>query len=149
MAGGEYLNIGGLNLKIDYGVSKPSNYNHDQFVNEVYQLVNQERTKRGLNPLTLSPELNRIADERAEEISTDFSHDGFDAYKDDIRAIFGNVYIGENAGKQAGNASAAMDSWMNSSGHRANILDTDYNNIGIGVYQSASGYLYYIQIFAG
>ena len=149
MAGGEYLNIGGLNLKIDYGVSKPSNYNHDQFVNEVYQLVNQERTKRGLNPLTLSPELNQIADERAEEISTDFSHNGFQSYKDEISASFGTYIIGENIAYGAQSAADVMYSWMTSSGHKANILDNRYSNIGIGIYQTSEGYLYYSQVFVG
>ena len=42
-----------------------------------------------------------------------------------------------------------MESWMNSSGHRANILNAQYTAIGVGVHRSASGTLYWVQLFIG
>lgn len=42
-----------------------------------------------------------------------------------------------------------MEGWMNSSGHRANILNAQYTAIGVGVYRSASGTLHWVQLFIG
>lgn len=135
-------NIGG---NLTQAMQSVSSFDHDAEVTEIYNLVNQERTKRGLNTLELSEELNEIADQRAEEIVNDYSHDGFYDYISDIRDIFGQVKISENIDGNS-SASGAMSAWMNSSGHRANILKPNHSNIGIGAYKTGS-MIYYVQLF--
>lgn len=157
VAGGQELDLSelskyGINLgNMDVGgnltqaTQSVSSFDHDAEVIEIYNLVNQERTKRGLNTLELSEELNDIADQRAEEIVNDYSHDGFYAYTSDIRDIFGQVKISENIDGNF-SASGAMNAWMNSSGHRANILNPNFSNIGIGAYKTGS-MIYFVQLF--
>lgn len=154
---GVYVQFGNDNTMYAVGkdgsLTKASNYsqittfNHDECVEDIFKLTNQERLKAGLSELSLSDELNEIADERAMEIAKDYSHSGFHNYVGTIRSIFGNVSAGENI-TGARSASEAMKSWINSSGHRDNMLSSDYSNIGIGAYQSGY-YIYFVQIFAG
>lgn len=157
VAGGQDLDLSelskyGINLgNMDVGgnLNPVTSFNHDQYVREIFNLVNQERVTNGLEKLTLSNELCNIADVRAKEIYSNFSHNGFDAYSSDIKNDFNTIYVSENIAKWARNASEVMSGWMNSSGHRANILNGNFENIGIGIYQSEGGRLYYSQVFAG
>lgn len=157
VAGGQDLDLSelskyGINLgNMDVGgnLNPVTSFNHDQYVREIFDLVNQERVTNELEKLTLSNELCNIADVRAKEIYSDFSHNGFDAYSSDIKNDFNTIYVSENIAKWARNASEVMSGWMNSSGHRANILNGNFENIGIGIYQSEGGRLYYSQVFAG
>lgn len=141
------INFGNMDVggNLTQATQSVSSFDHDAGVTEIYNLVNQERTKRGLNKLVLSEALNEIADQRAEEIVNDYSHDGFRAYTSDIRDIFGQVKISENIDGNF-SASGAMNAWMNSSGHRANILNPNFSNIGIGAYKTGS-MIYFVQLF--
>ena len=56
---------------------------------------------------------------------------------------------GENIAYGQRSAEQVMEGWMNSSGHRANILSAQYTAIGVGVYRSASGTLHWVQLFIG
>ncbi len=56
---------------------------------------------------------------------------------------------GENIAYGQRSAEQVMEGWMNSSGHRANILNAQYTAIGVGVYRSASGTLHWVQLFIG
>ena len=157
VAGGQNLDLSelskyGINLgNMDVGgnltqaTQSVSSFDHDAGVTEIYNLVNQERAKQGLNKLVLSEALNEIADQRAEEIVNDYSHNGLHAYAGDIRDIFGQVKISENIDGNF-SASGAMNAWMNSSGHRANILNPNFSNIGIGAYKTGS-MIYFVQLF--
>lgn len=157
VAGGQNLDLSELskygidlgNMDVGGNLNPVTSFNHDQYVREIFDLVNQERVTNGLEKLTLSNELCNIADVRAKEIYSDFSHNGFDAYSSDIKNDFNTIYVSENIAKWARNASEVMSGWMNSSGHRANILNGNFENIGIGIYQSEGGRLYYSQVFAG
>lgn len=141
------INLGNMDVggNLTQATQSVSSFDHDTGVTEIYNLVNQERAKRGLNKLVLSESLNEIADQRAEEIVNDYSHNGLHAYAGDIRDIFGQVKISENIDGNF-SASGAMNAWMNSSGHRANILNPNFSNIGIGAYKTGS-MIYFVQLF--
>ena len=119
-----------------------------EMVSQVIDLVNKERAAAGKSELTASAELNQAAAVRAEEITQTFSHnrpDGskcFTAIKD---AGFSYSSAGENIAMGQRDAEDVMNSWMNSPGHKSNILG-DFTNIGVGCYY-CNGYYYWIQIF--
>ena len=137
---------------IDTANIQPLNVN--TCTQEILQLVNRERAKYGIAPLTLENSLCEIANKRANEIIEEYneigscSHDGFQKYKPTIL----NTYqiCGENIAYGGGlnSAAAAMQSWLNSSGHRQNILNSNFTSIGIGVAQQGLTY-YFVQDFAG
>lgn len=126
-----------------------SNANYD-YAYEVLTLVNQERAKVGLSPLTMDQGLLDTAMLRANEITSYFSHtrpDGttcFTAFPD---GHYGYYYIGENIAMGQISPSSVMTSWMNSSGHKENILKSQYKSIGIGCIK-ANGCYYWVQCFS-
>lgn len=123
-------------------------FNHDECIREIFNLVNNERAKAGLSSLALDSQLCQIADMRASEIINDYSHDGLVKYKPTILSTY--RICGENAARGQSSAISAMKEWMDSNGHRENILYNNYTSIGIGaVKNSASGFLYFVQVFAG
>lgn len=114
---------------------------------QMVDLVNRERTKNGLSPLTVDLEVARVAGIKSQDMvdKNYFSHNSptygspFDMMKN-----FGISYLtaGENL---AGNATVekAHEALMNSTGHRQNILSPDFTHIGIGVRASQKyGYIY-------
>lgn len=121
----------------------------NSYVQEVISLVNEERAKAGLGPVTESGNLAQAANIRAQEIVSSFSHtrpdgSGFST----VLSQNGVSYRGSGENIAYGQRSAAevMDGWMNSSGHRANILNGNYTNIGVGFYES-NGVKYWVQLF--
>lgn len=114
---------------------------------EVLNLVNQERKKAGLNELTMDKELLETAMQRAEEIVTYPEHErpnGLSFYS----AITKSYYsAAENIAAYQTTASSVMNSWMNSSGHKQNILTSYYTCIGIGCYKADDGKYYWTQVF--
>ena len=117
---------------------------------QVLSLVNSERAKYGLSPLTYDSVLSRAADIRAVEIKSLFSHtrpDGTSCFTVLDEVGYSYRKAGENIAYGQQSAKEVMDAWMNSEGHRANILG-DYDYIGIGVYESG-GTIYWSQMFCG
>ncbi len=116
---------------------------------EVVTRVNEQRTANGQAVLYQSEFLNRAAQVRAEEIKTTFSHtrpDGRNGYSI-IEELGGTYwYVGENIAYGYPTEAAVMDGWMNSSGHRANILSENYHAVGIGVFRDENTY-YWVQLF--
>ena len=116
---------------------------------EVLEEVNEEREDAGLAPLTLSQELMNSAAVRSDELLEYYSHtrpDGSDCFT----ALENNIgYRAENIAAGYSSADDVMDGWMNSSGHRANILGANFAKIGIGyTYDSNSYYQsYWAQMF--
>ncbi len=105
---------------------------------EVLTLVNQERAQAGCRPLTLSSKLTELSQDFSEEMAARgfFDHTDPDGKTPWDRADalgIGNLG-GENIAEGQPTARSVMDAWMNSPGHRANILDCDYHSIGIGVH---------------
>lgn len=130
-----------------------SNTNTDTsgYVDEVIRLVNEERAKEGLQPLTKSNDLCKAAGIRAEEIVNLFDHtrpDGRDCFTvlDDYNIRY--MAVGENIAAGQSNPSGVMYAWMNSSGHRSNILSDSFGQIGIGFVKGKGDYgTYWVQIF--
>lgn len=111
---------------------------------EVLALVNQQRQAAGLRPLSMDQELLNAAMLRSAENCLYFGHDrpdGTDCFTVSAKMSAENVAAGSTT------ASAVMDNWMNSSGHRANILGSNYNSIGIGCFIQ-NGMPYWVQVFS-
>lgn len=120
------------------------------YAEQVVQLVNAERKKAGLNPLTLDSKLASAALIRAKETERSFSHtrpDGrsFSTVLTDNGITFRGA--GENIAWGQRSPEEVMNGWMNSSGHRANILNPNYTKIGVGYYQNSSGRNFWSQLF--
>lgn len=121
------------------------------FLLQVISLVNAERAKEGLSPLSLDTSMEAAAMVRAKEIQASFSHtrpNGSSfatALKEagvSYRRAGENIAWGQKTPKEVVNA------WMNSSGHRANIMNPQFNRIGVGYLTNASGTPYWVQLFA-
>ncbi|MEU1085763.1 CAP domain-containing protein [Streptomyces sp. NPDC005892] len=109
----------------------------------VLSLVNQERSKVGCSPLTLSSSLTSLAQRFSQDMAARDFFDHTDPDGDtpwDRAAAAGISNLGgENIARGQADAQAVMDSWMNSEGHRANILNCDYTTLGVGVYIADGG----------
>lgn len=122
--------------------------------NAVLRLVNVERQKQGLKALTLSNELTSIANTKAKDMAVNryFDHRS-PTYGSpfDMLQKFGVSYksAGENIAAGQKTPEAVMNSWMNSSGHRANILNSSYTQLGVGFYAGGSYDTYWVQLFVG
>ncbi|NLM83625.1 MAG: hypothetical protein GX189_02840 [Clostridiales bacterium] len=121
-----------------------------QFRAEIVRLVNEEREKAGLQPLEEHEELAKAAQARAEEAAESFSHTRPDGRR--WSTVFAEYELkykaaGENLAAGFKTAAAMVKAWMNSDGHRANILAGDFTYIGIGFYVRADGRIYVAQLF--
>lgn len=120
------------------------------YVQQVIDLVNEERAKAGLSPLTEAQNVAEAAGVRAEEISRSFSHTRPDGSSYNTALTQSGVTYrgsGENIAYGQKTPEEVMNSWMNSQGHRANILNADYTTIGVGYYQNSNGTGYWTQLF--
>ena len=121
------------------------------FENEVIRLVNEIRTQNGLKALTANWELSRVARYKSQDMADNryFSHTS-PTYGSPFQMIraFGLSYrtAGENIAYGQRTPQAVVNAWMNSSGHRANILDASYSQIGVGY---VPGGHYWTQMFIG
>lgn len=116
----------------------------EDFIKSVFQIVNQERAKNGLPNLLYADGLQDYASLRANECSQLFSHtrpNGESALNYVMNQ--GAFYSGENIAAGQRTPEEVMNSWMNSSGHRANILSKNFKYIAIGYYKN-----YWVQIFS-
>ena len=120
------------------------------YAEQVVTLVNEERAKAGLSTLTVDSSLQAAADVRAREIETSFSHTRPDgtSFSTAIKAQ-GISYrtAGENIAYGQRSPEEVVNAWMNSEGHRANILNAGYTKIGVGYYQNSRGVNYWSQEF--
>jgi len=109
----------------------------------VLKLVNEERNAAGLSSLKMDEDLLAAAMQRAAEISLYFDHtrpSGESCFTVSSKAFAENIAAGYAT------ASAVMDGWMDSSGHKANILGSSYKSIGIGCF-THNGVTYWVQLF--
>ena len=119
---------------------------------EVVRLINIERTNRGLPALTTNWELSRVARYKSQDMidKNYFSHTSptygspftmMQNFGLKFSAAAENIAYGQRTPQEVVNA------WMNSSGHRANILSASYTQTGVGAAKKADGTLYWTQMF--
>ncbi len=116
---------------------------------EVLRLVNIERSKQGLAPLKTDAKLSEAAQVRATEIVTLFEHkrpDGTSPYTTLDGISY--AYAGENIASGYPTPAAVVEGWMNSPGHKANILNKNYTHLGTGSVKD-NGTMYWAQLFIG
>ncbi|MCA2216733.1 CAP domain-containing protein [Jidongwangia harbinensis] len=123
------------------------------FEAEVLSLVNRERTSAGCPAVTSDDRLVAAARAHSADMATRnyFSHttpDGVPFATRITRAGYRWSGAGENIAQAQRTPAAVMASWMNSSGHKANILNCDFTNLGVGVAADADGTLFWTQDFA-
>ncbi len=131
--------------------TQTSSMNSDE--KEVFDLINKQRTKNGLPALKNDSEVQRIARIKAQDMVDNnyFSHNSptygspFDMLKS-FKVSYKTA--GENIAANSSNSSA-VTAWMNSSGHKANILNSSFNYTGIGVVSSPRYGKMYVQMFIG
>ncbi|MED4452659.1 CAP domain-containing protein [Metabacillus fastidiosus] len=119
------------------------------FEQKVIDLTNQERAKQGLSPLKLDTKLSQIARTK----SLDMKNKGYFSHTSptygspfDMMKQFGISYTsaGENIAKGQRSPEEVVNAWMNSEGHRANILNSSYTHIGVGYVEDGN---YWTQMF--
>ena len=120
---------------------------------EVFNLINKQRANNGLSALKIDSEVQRVARIKAQDMVDNnyFAHES-PTYGTPFNMLksFKISYktAGENIAANSSN-SGAVTAWMNSSGHKANILNSKYNYTGIGVVSSAKYGKIYVQMFIG
>lgn len=125
--------------------------NATAFEQEVIRLVNEIRVENGLKALTYDWELSRVARFKSQDMKDNkyFAHNS-PVYGTPFQMMrsFGISFrsAGENIAKGYATPQAVVNGWMNSSGHRANILNANYTHIGVGY---VSGGSYWTQMFIG
>jgi uncharacterized YkwD family protein len=120
---------------------------------EVFNLINQQRSQNGLSPLKIDYEVQRVARIKAQDMVNNnyFSHTS-PTYGSPFNMLNNFKVSYRTAGENiAGNSSnsAAVTAWMNSSGHKANILNSSFNYTGIGVINGSKYGKIYVQMFIG
>lgn len=132
-------------------VSVPAEADLEEFALEVLERTNQERELRGLSRLEADQTLTQMAVTRARELETAYSHTRpsgencrtiFEEYETNLR------FYGENAAKGQESPEAVVKAWMDSEGHRENLLREGAQYLGVGVWQDEDGVLYWEQLFA-
>ena len=120
------------------------------YTQQVVDLVNAERAKAGLAPLTIDANVAKAANVRANEIQTSFEHvrpngSSFSTALREQGVSFQGA--GENIAWGQRTPEEVMTAWMNSAGHRANILNASFTHIGVGNVQNSAGTQYWVQLF--
>lgn len=125
--------------------------NNTSTARQILNLVNEERAAAGLSALTLDSSLTDAAQLKAQDMADNnyFSHTS-PTYGTPFQMLssLGISYktAGENIAKGQKSADAVMTAWMNSEGHKANILNSGYGKLGVG-YVNQNGTTYWVQIF--
>ncbi len=134
-------------------------FNVSQFERDILHFTNVQREKYGLSPLQWDDTLANAARDYAQNMHDNqfFSHDGLDGstFMDRIKRA---GYMFPKSGYSAGenliggydSAEEAVDAWMDSPGHRENILNPDFKYLGVGAFKGPNGYeIYAVQEFVG
>lgn len=128
--------------------------NYNEYIVRVVELVNQERQNVGLSPLAYDEQITYAATQRSYEMAAIdfFSHTRPNGTKCFTAMKEYNIFYrsaGENIAFGQENPEEVINDWMNSPGHRANILTAGFIKIGVGIAANANGRLYWTQLFAG
>lgn len=139
---------------IKTGDSKATENGSSQEAVAILHLVNTERQKHGLPSLKLSNGLTSVANVKARDMAVNnyFDHNS-PTYGTPFQMMqqFGIHYMsaGENIAAGQRTAQEVMTAWLNSSGHRANILNAKFDTLGVGYYKGGSYGYYWVQQFIG
>ncbi|MFF5846442.1 CAP domain-containing protein [Streptomyces massasporeus] len=111
---------------------------------QVLSLVNKERAAAGCSPVTANDRLTRAADDYSDVMASSgvMSHTGPDGSTMTTRVEAAGYQwstLGENIARGQADAASVMKSWMNSPGHRANILNCSFKELGVGVHFGDGG----------
>ncbi|MER5719098.1 CAP domain-containing protein [Streptomyces sp. NPDC002132] len=111
---------------------------------QVLALVNKERASAGCSPVTANDQLTRAADDYSDVMASSgvMSHTGPDGSTMTSRVEAAGYQwstLGENIARGQADAASVMESWMNSPGHRANILNCSFKELGVGVHFGDGG----------
>lgn len=120
------------------------------YARQVVELVNRERRKAGLNSLTIDTKIESAALIRAKEIQVSFSHTRPNGSSFSTVLTENGINYrgsGENIAWGQRSPEEVMNGWMNSPGHRANILNSRFTKIGVGYYVGSNGRKYWTQLF--
>jgi len=135
-------------LKVSQGIGV------NNFESELLKLTNLERKKLGLAPLRLSSKLTKAAQSHAEDMATKtyFSHTGKNGstMSDRTKSVgYKYSFLGENLAAGRATPEGTVRQWMNSTGHRANILNEKFTEIGFGYATSPNSRYrhYWVQVF--
>ncbi len=118
------------------------------FAQDLLNLVNSARSQNGLGALSLDDHLNWAAEKHSNwmMVSNTFSHDNW--YEEIIESGFQGTSFGQNiAALGYPTPASVMDGWMNSPGHRANILKSSYGHMGVSCLQNSAGTRWWTQDF--
>ncbi|MGW2041902.1 CAP domain-containing protein [Streptomyces virginiae] len=125
------------------GATRPSLDGHSAEEAAVVTLVNQERAQAGCGPVRANPPLAALAGAFSKDMATRgfFGHDDPDGNTPwDRAAKAGLSGLGaENIARGQGDAESVMKAWMDSPGHRANILNCEFRTLGVGAHFAAGG----------
>lgn len=140
-----------LNESVEENQSEENNKEQTEstLASQIVAICNEYRVAEGLEPLTEDPELDALAQIRAEEIVVYFEHerpDGSDCFT--VMKDYKCTLCGENIAAGQGNPKEVVDAWMDSEGHRANIMNKDFKRIGIGYSAGGEFGAYWAQLFA-
>ena len=139
-------------IKVGQKINIPEASPLAAYETEVIRLTNLERTKRGLPALTTNWQLSRVARYKSQDMINKnyFSHNSPTyGYPFTMMQSFGLKFSagGENIAYGQRTPQEVVNAWMNSPGHRANILSTAYTQIGVGAAKKSNGTLYWTQQF--
>ncbi|MGL6342754.1 MAG: CAP domain-containing protein [Waterburya sp.] len=126
--------------------------NSDTFDQQILNLVNQERAKVGADPLRINAQLDQAADLHTQDQANmdKMTHTGSDGSSMGTRiqdAGYQYSTAGENVAAGYLDAEAVVAGWMGSEGHRANILNASFEDLGVGYGTSDDGTSYWTQNF--
>ena len=135
-------------LFITFGFKKISHFSNvlgfatDISVEKLYQLTNQKRTEAGLSTLTYNDKLATAATQKAQDMLAKnywahYGPGGTTPWNFILTAGYKYEFAGENLAKNFLFSSGVIDAWMNSPTHRANILNPEFQEVGVGVVKGA------------
>ena len=119
----------------------------ERYAAEVVELANAERKKAGVPEVPVDPQLMKLAAIRAEELATSFSHTRPNGEGDQYTGLPDYEWVMCNLGMGHRSPAEAVTGWMNSPGHRRNMLYAGHDSVGAGCYQDSAGKLYWCIIF--
>jgi uncharacterized protein YkwD len=140
------------NSKEDTSASKPQlikSYDYSSDELELADLINEHRVSMGLNPLQIINHISFKSEEHNEYMIANnvVNHDQFAERSENIIEVLGAVKVNENIAYNFVSASSALNAWLNSPGHKANI-EGDFTDFGISIRKNEiTGKKYYTNIF--